>query len=121
MKIVDAGHKYSLEGYLGGEPQILQFMKKEGDGFPFNLNTNGGTNCQEVLRAVIDRSRYLNNQIPCAETEAIIGCLESALVLFELRAASRHGRTLVRQSVQNFMCEQPCKKCGHIGCEGHAE
>lgn len=118
MKILDAGHAYELDSLDGGSPIDLWFVKREGENFPFNSGNRPGTNCQEVLRALIDRCRYLNNQKPCAETEAIIGCLETALLLFELRAARRHGRTLCLQQLQELMCARVCKKCLHVGCTG---
>lgn len=85
MRIIDAGHIYELD-YLDNEnslykdkSNILRFVKREGKNFPFNNNHHPGTNCQEVLRALIDRSEYLNKQQQCAETEAIVGLLKSAL------------------------------------------
>lgn len=118
MKILDAGHQYSLDCLDGNIEQIITFVKRNGDNFPFNYDSNSGTNCQEVLRALIDRTEYLQNQKPCAETEAIIGNLRTALLLFELRAASNHDRKLKLYSTQDLMSGTVCKKCGHIGCIG---
>jgi len=117
MKITDAGHSYLLDNFESGA-QSLKFVKKNGSGFPFNFGTQDGTKCQEVLRALIDRCEYLNKQKPCAETEAIIGNLQSALLLFELRAARRHDRQLSLQSLGNLSCDPVCEKCLHIGCRG---
>ena len=119
MKIVDAGHVYRLDGYDGGEPQTLIFVKREGDGFPFNEGKHGGTNCQEVLRALIDRTEYLFRQIPSAETQAAIECMKTALFMFEARAARRHGRHLDFADLHSAVRLNPCKTCGHIGCDGH--
>lgn len=119
MKILDAGHKYMIDSLDNGCKQIIQFVKREGPNFPFNAHSYGGTNCQEVLRVLIDRSEYLNKQKPCAETEAIIGCLQSALLLFELRAARRHGRYLELMRLSLLSSEIVCDKCKHIGCEGN--
>jgi hypothetical protein len=116
MKILDAGHIYRLNGYDGGEEQELQFMKREGDNFPFNAHTFGGTNCQEVIRVLIDRTRYLYNQKPCAETEAALHSLESALMFYEMRAARLHGRSLDLRAPADLVWMATCKKCGHIGC-----
>ena len=120
MLIIDAGHEYQLDSIDGGPPQSLRFVKRCGKGFPFNSGQHSGTNVQEVLRALIDRTEYLNNQKPCAETEAAAGCLRAALALYEMRAARRHGRHLDLHSTQELMCGETCSRCGHIGCEGHA-
>lgn len=119
MRILDAGHIYRLEGYNGGESQVLTFIKRQGDGFPFNEGEHGGTNCQEVLRALIDRTEYMMRQIPCAETEAAVGCMKTALFLFESRAARRHSRHLDLPDLSAAVRMQPCTQCGHLGCELH--
>lgn len=115
MKIRDPGHEYELDSLDGDYRQILVFVKREGSKYPFNEGTHAGTNCQEVLRVLIDRSEYLNRQVPCAETEAIIGNLKLALLLFELRAARRHNRQLNLETTQSLLSEAPCEICGHIG------
>ncbi len=55
MKILDAGHVYFLENYDTDKPnnQPLVFMKRESKDFPFNKGSFPGTNCQEVLRALM--------------------------------------------------------------------
>ena len=37
MQILNAGHRYLLNGYDGGDIQQIQFLKRDGDGYPFNL------------------------------------------------------------------------------------
>lgn len=119
MKILDAGHKYAVQNVNNSlHAQCIQFVKRSGENFPFNEGHYDGTNVQEILRVLIDRSEYLNNQKPCAETEAAIGCLRSALVLFELRAARRHGRHVDATTTQHFMCSPVCDSCKHVGCNG---
>ena len=120
MKILDAGHKYQLDqldSLQNAEPLLLRFVKREGENFPFNKGSYGGTNCQEVLRVLIDRSKYLQRQKPCAETEAIIASLEAALLLFEVRASRRHGLQLDVRSLADLSSMGTCKECGHIQCE----
>ena len=119
MKILDAGHKYEVDALDGGEPQVIQFVKRCGEGFPFNASESGGTNCQEVLRILIDRVDYLQRQKPCAESEAISSLLKTALLLFEVRAARNHGHTLAMGDLMQCVREKPCGKCGHVGCEKH--
>lgn len=118
MKILDAGHTYELDilDNKNKEKMFLSFVKREGDYYPFNHGSHAGTNCQEVLRVLIDRTEYLQKQKPCFETEAILGNLKTALALFELRAANQHGRFLNLESLQHLMIDKPCIRCGHIGC-----
>jgi hypothetical protein len=117
MQVIDPGHDYRLTVFDGVANQRLTFMKREGAGYPFNAGSNPGTNCQEVLRALIDRVSYLQRQIPCAENDAIVANLRAALYLFEIRAARRHGRELTG-GYENIENVQPCATCGHIEC-GH--
>lgn len=119
MDILDAGHSYLLETLDGrGEKIRLDFVKRAGAKFPMNFGSRAGTNCQEVLRTLIDRSQYLYKQRPCAETEAVIGLLQSALLLFEIRAARRHNRHLDLVSASQLE-SGTCKTCGHVGCTSH--
>lgn len=120
MKIIDAGHEYLIDSLDGGEPQGIRFVKREGSNFPFNRGSNPGTNVQEVLRVLIDRTRYLLLQKPCAETECALHNLESALLHYEARAARRHGRSLDLYSVHELVCGTTCQTCGHVGCTGHS-
>lgn len=121
MKILDVGHEYLLDRLDGVGAERLVFVKREGDKFPFNHGTHPGTNVQEVLRALIDRTEYLNKQIPCAETEAALGNLKSALLLFELRVARCHDRQLELHSLSLLSSLPTCKICKHIGCKGHEQ
>ncbi len=126
MKTIDPGYRYALVNYdnypqqQGLEQQLL-FVKREDENYPGNKGTNPGTNCQEVLRALIDRCVYLQKQKSCAETEAIIGNLRSALLLFELRAARRHGRHLDFSYLETIEIAGTCETCGHVDCQGHEE
>ena len=121
MKILETGHDYLLDSLDGGQPIRLTFVKREGSKFPFNKGSHPGTNVQEVLRSLIERTKYLLSQIPCAETEAALGNLQSALLLFEMRAARRHGRHLDLYGVDFLVCSATCSECGHIGCEVHKD
>lgn len=123
MKEVDLGHEYLLDSYDGGKPIRLVFVKREGEGYPFNVGHHPGTNCQEVIRALIARVKYLQQQVPCEENERVIADLRSCLWAFEQRAAKRHGRASVLPWQEQYQSvpveEQPtCANCGHIGCAG---
>lgn len=115
MKEIDQGHAYELDRYDGDGAEHLTFMKREGVGYPGNVGHYPGTNCQEVLRALIARAKYLNGQIPCEETTEAISHLRHALHLFERRAARRHGRVLYIP-IEGIAEAATCKICGHIDC-----
>lgn len=118
MKILDPGHCYNLDTFDGNEEQNLIFMHRVGPGFPGNQGESySGTNCQEVLRVLIDRVKYLNVQVPCIENGIILVSLRDALLQFEIRAARRHKRILpeLPREIEEVTS---CKQCGHIYC-GH--
>jgi len=94
MKVVDPGHTYIMRDIDGTGIQYIQFVKREGDNYPGNTGSRPGILCQEALRVLINRCEYLNNQIPCAETEAIIANLRAAFLAFEVRAARVRGEVI---------------------------
>ncbi len=117
MRTLDPGHVYDLDALDGGEPQRLTFVKREGDGYPGNVGAHGGVIIQEVLRALIARCLYVNQQIPCEETSSALMCLRLALRDLEKRAARRHMRVLSVPAIG--IEDQPVHDaCGHIGCTG---
>jgi hypothetical protein len=148
MKVTDPGHTYELD-WLDGLPigvplrraqadgavadgdifeNRLIFVKREGDGYPGNVGHHPGTNMQEVLRALIDRVKYLNAQVPDGRNGMVVRHLRGALLWLEDRAADRHGRTLdphtwnVDRAIE---LEPACPECGHVGhaagaCRGGA-
>ena len=115
MKVIDPGHFYELNGFDGGRQLVLRFMKRVGEGYPHNTEPPyPGTNCQEVIRALIDRVKYLNMQIPHPQNDVILEGLRAALTAFEVRAAERHGREF--KAMEMIENEPSCLACGHIGC-----
>lgn len=127
---IDPGHEYDLydlDSRLANRYQRLQFVKRIGEMYPGNEGEpHQGTNCQEVIRALIARVKYLDKQIPCAENDRIVRHLRLALLLFEQRAARRHKRRLrwPPRNPENGpdvpIEDQPtCPKCGHIQCPGN--
>ncbi len=120
MKILEAGHKYQLDTIDGENLSILTFVKREGVKYPFNKGSHPGTNVQEVLRVLIDRTRFLLHQVPCMETENALHNLESALAWYEVRAARHHGRILTVPSVMALPSLPPCPVCGHLECSDHS-
>lgn len=118
MHVVDSGHKYLLDALDGDAVQELTFVKREGPKYPGNRGHHSGTTSQEVLRALIERSIYVNFQQPCAETESVIELLKAALYLLEVRAARTHGRVLELPMLEVMLGTGKCRGCGHVGCEG---
>ena len=125
MKVLEPGHIYWMEEYpydagdppLGGAQPAI-FFKKVGDGFPGNAPPpHTGTNCQELLRVLIDRIQYLDNQIPCEQNKKILANLRDSIYQLEWRAAIRHGTEL--EFDDPIELEPTCKICGHIRCRRH--
>ena len=87
MHVQEKGHVYALANRVpaGVEPQgqLLTFVNKEPG------REHAGTTTQEVLRALIDRTRHCNNCLPHPNNERVIYHLRMALVLHEARALER--------------------------------
>lgn len=118
MKVIDPGHEYLLDSLDGEQTNRLVFVKREGEKYPGNVGSHAGTTIQEVLRALIERCRYVNDQIPCRETETATRCLIAALRVLEERAARRHGRALTVPLPDLISGAGKCPACGHVGCAG---
>ncbi len=118
MRVIDPGHTYELDNLDGPGKTILSFVKREGEGFPGNVGHHEGTNMQEVIRALINRVKYLQDQIPSHANVTVLFHLRQCLWELELRAAQRHSREL--KLVADVMIEHQavCAQCGHIGCFG---
>lgn len=129
MKVIDPGHEYDLD-WLDGTPftdrvpeSRLIFVKREGDKYPGNKGHHPGTNIQEVLRVLIDRIEYLNNQNYHETNSHVIQNLRAAIYWLEYRAAERHYRQIdfIAKFGEEDCIElaKTCPKCGHIGCSGN--
>lgn len=115
MITIDPGHLYhlnSLDTDSDGS-QRLRFVKREGPQYPGNVGTWSGTTTQEVLRALIQRTHYVQAQMPCDENVAVLASLRHALWQLEIRAARRRGITLkpFTPDVERLFT---CVHCGHI-------
>lgn len=122
MEVVDPGHKYHLRSLDLPEPlergfEILNFVKREGPGYPGNVGHHSGTTTQEVLRALIDRTQYVENQIHDDANHEVVDHLRWAIWHLEERAARRHGREW-KFGHKQIEDHATCAKCNHIGCEG---
>lgn len=118
MTVIDPGHSYLLDSLDGDQVNRLVFVKREGGKYPGNVGSHPGTTTQEVLRALIERSHYVNNQSFCEETERVEMLLRECVVLLERRAARLHGRLLVASLDEVVWGVGKCAACGHVGCTG---
>lgn len=119
MDIVEKGHIYNTTTYDGPLGDTITFMKRIGEFYPGNAGApHPGTNCQEVLRVLIDRVEYLNNQVFHTNNITILHNLRSSLWLLEQRAAERHG---IKFDIPEDGIESrtTCEVCGHVVCENH--
>lgn len=124
MRILDPGHRYwldmlDIEGDQRQGTEMLTFVKRQGPRYPGNLSCYPGTNCQEVLRALIDRVKHLDSQVADPHNQPILHHLREALWLFESRAAKRYGREFPPLDAFDAIEDEPtCPACAHIRCNG---
>lgn len=96
MKVIEPGHVYELNwldealgnadkmmSLFGGMPNRLMFVNRE------HSTEHPGTQTQEVIRALIDRTRHCDNCLRWEGNDQIIHHLRMALVLHEARALER--------------------------------
>lgn len=118
MRVIDPGHVYQLD-VLDGEdiPLFLTFVKREGDGYPGNVGHHPGTTTQDVLRALIERAQYVDNQIHDEANDEAIWAFRYAIWQLETRAARRHGRDF-SIPMHEIELQPTCPSCHHVGCDG---
>lgn len=133
MKVADPGHLYELATLDGNDAldtpaEVLRFVKRVGDNYPGNVAPPyPGATSQEVIRALIDRTKYVDNQRKHGENQRVLRHLRMALYSLEKRAATERGEW---QSFYDAAFSSPsgliedsevCAKCGHIGCARHKD
>lgn len=117
MKVLDPGHIYLAESVGNIDPQRIQFVKNRGTKYPGNTGEpQPGIICQELLRILIDRTAYLNNQGSCSETEHALSSLRSALGWFEVRAARCREEYIDLPHADSLETQPTCPSCGHNCC-----
>ena len=119
MSVIDPGHKYLLLTLDGPPGQTLTFVKrmdeKDPSKYPGNTSAYPGTTIQSVVRCLIERVDYLQNQIAHKNNVAIRRKFLEILWLLEDRAAERHGRDFDYRPED--MDQMPmCSHCGHVVC-----
>ena len=103
MDTIVEGHLYHLDHLDGDGQERLEFVNR-GHGIDHE-----GTNNQEVIRALINRVEFLNNEKPWHGNADIIRHLQMALVLHE----TRHIERLVERNL--FTPEtEPVGNDGHF-------
>jgi hypothetical protein len=71
---------------------------------------------QDVIHCLLNRIRYLDNQIPCIENKVMQSSLQTCLVMLEKRAADRHGVQLECVTLEQLEMRLLCPLCGHTFC-----
>ena len=85
MEQIDAGHKYKLKTIQGNDIELCFYKdKKHNGGHGYD-----GTISQEVIRALIERQKFLDKQLKCKRNKKIIKHLRKALIEFEIRHLER--------------------------------
>lgn len=107
MRIIEPGHIYELNWLdcdaITDEDRLIFVNREEG-------TEHGGTQSQEVLRALIDRTQHCDNCLRWEGNDEIIYHLRMALVLHEARALER--------KTQKGIIEPELISIGH---DGHFE
>lgn len=129
MTELDPGHDYVLDvldAQHRGQRERLTFVKRVGEEFPGNRPpAYAGTTTQEVLRALIARTKYVDGQRPSPHNGAVLRHLRSALVELEMRAAYERGDEIAYADLIATPPGHPieddvaCRKCGHVLCGRH--
>ena len=95
MKVINEGHIYLLKN-LGEGEQELKFIKRSGGAIKYDKEWPG-LQTQEVLRSLIDRTKYLYKVMPCEETAQAIKHLRMTLYWYEVRAFRRKAEGVNRK------------------------
>lgn len=134
MRVIDPGNWHELDTLdrvsgWADEFKQLRFVKRIGAKYPGNEPPGyGGTTSQEVIRALIDRTKYVDAQID-RTTEVsqlghvanakVIGHLRQALIWLEMRAALERGDNMASHLIDGLQepeLAETCDHCGHVLC-----
>ena len=122
MKVLDPGHRYLLAHLDGVGETSLVFVKRVGEKYPGNTGAHEGTTMQEVLRALIDRSKFVDAQESSTWNAQVLGSLRRALWALECRAAAKRGEAdrFADATAAEIESLPTCATCGHVACGVHA-
>lgn len=98
MKIIEPGHVYELANLEHPGSQLLTFIKRSSGAVDYGDAEHPGTNTQEVLRALIDRTQFLDGVLTAEETQDAVFYLRQALFLYEARAYRRKQQKLNKKA-----------------------
>lgn len=88
MRVIEAGHVYWLQDLEKDTGRKLTFIKRSSKAITHDREFDG-TNSQEVIRVIIDRTKYLNDIINAVENDDTVYHLRMALLGYEARAYRR--------------------------------
>lgn len=111
MRVIIPGHRYEMDVLDGSKKEVIDFVMRYGPGYPGNKEWFSGTLMQEVLRVLIDRTKYLNNQVYSPVNPVCIFLYRVALNLLEWRATRRHK---LKFKLVWRIEEMPTRSNGHI-------
>lgn len=94
MDVIEPGHVYLLRHLEGDGHQLLTFIRRSSAAVDYGDGEHPGTNTQEVLRALINRTEFLHHVLPAVETMDAAWYLRMALFSYEARAWRRKQRQL---------------------------
>lgn len=106
MEVYKEGHVYFLDNLKSGN-QALHFVRKDNECIEHGTPEEDGVLTQEVIRALIDRTEYLNNILPCEETSLALKSLRNAFFQFEARAWRRKRQGLNGKNKNHDITEVP--------------
>lgn len=106
MEVIDNGHIYRLVQLGTDETVDLKFIKRSGGAVTY-AEEWPGLQTQEVLRALIHRTEYLDGIIECTESKDAAWHLRMALFLYEARAYRRKQEELNREKPEHDDTERP--------------
>lgn len=90
MNVLDPGHIYDLQHLEGPGAEQLIFEKRNSGALDRGNDEYHGTYSQEVIRALIDRTQYLDSVLHDEANDFIVKNLRRALWWYEVRAYRRH-------------------------------
>jgi hypothetical protein len=113
MRVIEAGHVYDLN-WLDGDPPVLKTSTHPE--FPQNrlvfvnreVHPHPGTQTQEVIRALIDRTKHCDSCLRWEGNDLIVQHLRMALALHEARA-------ILRKTEKGYIKPEELR----IGPDGH--
>ncbi len=117
MKVLDPGHLYALDLLDADvhDSATIRFVKRIGNEPP----AYAGVTTQEVLRALIDRQKYVDRQRPNVANRLVLSSPRAALRWLEVRAAEERdddAAAAVIIDLQEPELEPTCAGCGHLMC-----